>query len=215
MGKEVPIMPNDIIIRRKLTAKQIAEMDAKYIRLSPTSWLPVIYPEQNLTSLFSDKITYIVGKGPSLDIVKPNDFEINNPIIAINEAFNVLSPMLPDLIAIQQDYTLGSVLNLKPTTIFLVAVKTANLYPDHPLKIIYTAKRIKAGYPPLSASCAIRLALHWGCRHFRMVAFDACKSDCIDYAKAIGHKPKGKPARFLEHRKIIESRLDGARIEWL
>jgi 2-polyprenyl-3-methyl-5-hydroxy-6-metoxy-1,4-benzoquinol methylase len=146
---------------------------------------------------------YIVGKGPSLDRLTAADFTNElSPVLACNEAVQTIEKLsLPNpLFGVQQDARVGVDGCPKNGTWLLgsqswVACKGKN----HPNAIRYDCNKIGGHSKSLTADQCMRLLGSVGFKTATMLAFDACTSGEVDYAKSIGKSPVQfgqNPGRF-------------------
>lgn len=196
-----------------------AKIDAEYMRATwrPLTWYPKMTNSLNVSVLegrHSGTECAIVGKGPSLDALTPEQLP-TGPILCINEAINKLEGLGVEnpLYLVQHDPGL----NCRPVRAsVLLGFHVRNLYPEN-------HERIMAWVPKelaiLTTVSAIRIARIMGCTAFRMIAFDAITSRNCQYAEAVGYKVKKYghrgPERFLEHGKRIKAELEGEVVTWL
>jgi len=198
-------------------------MDEHCIRVPGTlRWTPRYVTDkriENLRSVFSNKVCYIVGKGPSLDYLGAEHFsDPDAPIIALNEAIHVVEDLgLPNpLYAFQQDARLGGKCQPKRSPIF-VSMKAANFYADYKEAYIFQNTELKLHPGALSVSAAITITKRLNTNKYILVCFDACINNKLEYAKCIGYRSTwgGKPERFLTHKAKIVRHARGTPIEWV
>ena len=167
---------------------------------------------------FNGKVCSIVGKGPSLDYLRKEHFNPDDPIIALNEAIRVVESLelTNDVFGLQQDAKLRATCLPKRAPIF-VETKAANYYGIHERAYIFQNSELGLSRSALSVSAAVMLAKLLGARGFKLYCFDACVNKQLTYAKCIGYKSTwgGAPNRFLGHRGKIEKRTGDAPIEWV
>lgn len=154
---------------------------------------------------------YIIGKGPSLDLLSNKDFESGCSILCINDSIHKVYSLGLDnpIFCITQDIALGNLCKVVGPT-FLIGKELVELYADHPNTIVVDIEA-----PKITAILAIYIAKKNGCHHCRMLCFDACVTGETGYADIIGHRPQGNEKRFLQHRNWIEDYNTNVRIEWL
>jgi hypothetical protein len=164
-----------------------------------------------LHDLLKGKRCHIVGKGPSLDILKPSSFNASDVIICINEsvktveALNLATP----LIGIQQDVQLqNACMPTNPKTLMLLHENLRHWYATWANKIFYTRADVGVTTGTLTVVHAIKLAQRFGVRQLIFHAFDSLKGD-YNYAKSVGYASslKGSPNRFATHGNIIKSTI--------
>lgn len=191
-----------------------AYLDSVYVRQpNQLKWFPKI--DKSISAVYKNthkgKIAYIVGKGPSLDLLQTKHIETDGPIIAINECIHVVERLFPNSVTYgtQLDNDLGEVCTPKYSKLF-VGNRCANLYNKGVYKLIVDPMSFGLRDSCLSAEYAIMLARHMGCVAVEMYCFDGCVDHVFEYADCIGHDSSigGPPERFASHKQII---LDCAR----
>lgn len=200
-------------------------LDVNAIRLKgQLRWFPI--PPKTLDDLeklkpeFQDKTICIVGKGPSLDNLRPEHFPKDATIIALNEAIHkveTLSLSHESVFCLQQDARLRDTCLPKQARI-LASVKAMNFYSQvKDRAFIFDARQWGLNMNALSVSAAIALARRFGARDFILLCFDACVNKKLDYAECVGYDATwgGKKERFLTHRRKIEYRLKSYPTKWV
>jgi hypothetical protein len=200
-------------------AEAIKYLDSVAIRIGALKWKPRLVAEnfiEDLKPYFKDQITYIVGKGPSLDHLDASYFA-EGPIIALNEAIHKVEPLdIPNQkFGLQQDASLTNSCRPKTSPIF-ISNKAANFYADYPHAYVFVSKVLGINVNALSVLAAIKIANMLGSNKFKLVCFDACVNHDTSYAKCIGHTSKmgGEPKRFLTHKASIVAATKSP-IEWI
>jgi len=172
---------------------------------------------ENLKGLYAGKPCYIVGKGPSLDHLKPSDLG-DGPVIAINESVHQVEKLVPcpeDLYLMQQD----TGINCRPkVAVPLLYFYIKHLYPEIKQRFVFTDTDFGRQRHGLTVLVAIACAKYMGCTSIVLVSFDACVNKQTGYAKCIGHSPakthSGSEKRFLKHRRLIEQEAGRLPLVW-
>jgi hypothetical protein len=210
-----------IIPRRDLEAEEW--LDANCIRVAnELKWYPKLAKEVSVEALrdvYKDLPVYIVGKGPSLDKITAADFKNPAaPILAINESVMIINALeLPNPVyLVQGDGGLNIELG---SAIPVLGICVMHLYPESVERYIFRSEMFGYG---VSARLSVEMAVHigglMGCSEAFLMAFDACTSKTLGYAKSIGHEPKlqGKEQipgeRFAGHRHWAERASKDAHI---
>jgi len=175
-------------------------------------WVPDLETIEEADLDFSGKTGYIIGKGPSLDVLNPNDFPEDGPIIAINEALFKLEELyLPNELYMVQDPALREF--AKPTKTTIILEQTiCGLYRQYQDKLQYDREHMGLPRGVLSAIVAIKILQLWKIEKIVLIAFDACMNNNTEYAKVVGYKSSDKkrdPRRFLKHKKMLIQVLAG------
>ena len=205
------------LIRQPANLQVLKDLDAKYDRCGrKLMWsIPLVKGStiEAVRDTFEGRVVYLVGKGPSLDLLSEDDFAAHpeSPIIACNEAvfaveeLNILNPVF----GIQQDKTLGETCrpNLKSTRV-LLSTHNSSLYSDldKERKIIYVPEQLGAHEASISALLGVKVAEQLGAKEFRLLAFDACSDKKNNqYASRIGYSATrgGTVKRFLAHKDLL------------
>jgi hypothetical protein len=199
-------------------------LDAEYERVAPGQlrWFTRFHTATKKLLHFQDDFIggscYIVGKGPSLDLLKASHFpNIERPIIAINDAIHKVERLgLPNpTFCIQQDAELKNECRPKEATL-LVSRRSAEFYSDYANKVVFSPGSYGATTATLSAALAVKMAKSLGCDDFVMVCFDACAERTLGYAKCVNPDKRPKDgARFLKHGKEINAALGEAFVNWV
>lgn len=173
-------------------------------------YLPYDGPRFDFTEM-----VYIVGKGPSLDHLRKEDFDGVSSVICINDAINkvVSLGIRNPLYMCQLDIGLkdkcivdGVTSILAPRVRPAIGIRP-NVYYVHPRSVGPTAMTITCIY-------AMNLGQLMGVKQFKFMCFDACVTKKLGYADCIG-KDGGKPGRFLTHRQRINNAQGDSKIEWI
>src|SRR5690606_22645415 len=93
-GRRVRIHRDGSFSVSRISSKARDDLNARFVQLEPDRWLPS-YAAKNLKDLestFSGKIVYIVGKGPSLDLIEKLPIQ-DSPVICINEAIHKIEEL--------------------------------------------------------------------------------------------------------------------------
>ena len=164
---------------------------------------------QGLKVHFHKKPCYIIGKGPSLDSLLPENFTPHIPIIAINESIHKIESLnlTNKIFVIQQDNPLKN--SCRPiSATALVNERAKEWFSDYPDTYVFKTEELDLLPVDLSALAAIRIAKMLGSTKGILLCFDACLSKNTEYAKCIGHQPKGKCSRFLSYCNTIRTRAN-------
>lgn len=201
-----------------------AILDAHCIRVDHLTWeFKTDSFRTNINDMkgkYSGKPCYIIGKGPSLDTLKPYHFiQHDAPIIALNESIHEMERMNinNDLYCIQQDSVLKEGCWSKRGTM-LIPYITSAWYTKHPRVKVFNPNDfgLPDNFHPQSVIIGIHFAKYWGCSKLIMMCFDAYINDKVGYAKCIGYDPSfgGEPDRFLLQKKTISDALIGVEHEF-
>jgi hypothetical protein len=163
-----------------------------------------------LRDFYIGRDVYIIGKGPSLDLIKGTDFKPGWPVLCLNESverINTLNISNP-IYMIQTD----TGLTINPGRAELMLCNNIkHLYPEYESRFLWRAEQFGYGVSArLSVEIAIKIAIMMGCKTAYMMAFDATVNGNTSYAESIGHDPKlaGQEKfpgqRFLKHKKYME-----------
>lgn len=171
-------------------------------------------------NLYLDNVAYIVGKGPSLDLIRANCFtEPSAPILCINESVLTIEKLsvLNDVFGTQLDNEIEE--SCKPTklsTKMFLGPMCANLYLDGVYRYDVDPASFGLG-DCISAQYAIMIARHMGCTRLELFCFDSCTTGALDYAKCVGYdSAKGGPKnRFLEHKEKILQTANKMPLTWV
>ena len=168
---------------------------------------------------------YIVGKGPSLDRLTPDDFAEfpDAPILCINESIHAVERLdIPSgrLFCVQYD-RLDNVSNKPQRATWLLSSFAWDAQRGKDAGAIkYDLKDVSPDKPNLTANTAISIASLAGADTAVMLGFDAAFGGNCDYAKSIGHSPylQGQsPRRFIRFAEAgIPSRAaeEGMKLIW-
>lgn len=171
--------------------------------------------------LFAGKTAFIIGKGPSLDLLSQKDLKGDGPIICLNESIHVVEPLVEKtrpLFVIQQDkQLLDTCVPSRLTTKMFISYFSQECGKDFSNRFIYKPVDLGLKDTSLTVQLAIGFCKVFGVSALKMFCFDACVTKQTDYAKAIGYSPSrnGDPSRFLRHRKIIEDAARKFKLEWI
>lgn len=207
--KNIRTLPGGIYAIPRSDAVSEAYMDDNFERCGRLQWRVRVDAEayHELENKHAGSVAHIIGKGPSLDKLRPITDGI---IITLNEAIHRV-----------EDHGLGSGLPtyaLTQDTGISVQVKDAVLLLHRRLAGRYDGHKSPAyffseTYPfpmvrTLSVCAAIRWAKYLGCRSAALHCFDAAMTKDTRYATCIGHQPTmfgGRDERrYLGHRADIE-----------
>jgi hypothetical protein len=222
-GARIRVMPDGTFTIPRKNKSAEDELDKVYLRIPGSlRWYPRDGSKasvRQLKPLFSCNYCYIVGKGPSLDLLNKECFPNTlAPIIGINEAIHQVEKLdLPNpTIMMQQDIWLKESCRPKRAQV-VISQRIRDFYSDIEDRIIFYGPEIGAPIACLTASYAICMAKFLGCHNFGMVCFDSCVNRSTSYAKCVGYEPTtaGKPERFLKHRSAFEHYLGKDKVEWI
>lgn len=214
LPKKARIQPDGSITLLHSRPKDVKFLDKHFKRRHPNleRWLPDLETLDEADLDYSGKIGYIVGKGPSLDSLGPDDFDDDGPIIAINEALTKLEQLnIPNPTYLVQDPALREFANLQRATAILED-SICGLYRKYPNKLQYSQPGMGLPRGVLSAIVAIRILQQWNVTSIVLLAFDACVNQDTNYAKIVGYESSDKkrdPRRFLKHKPMLVKNLAG------
>ena len=194
--------------------KDVVEyLDSRFQRIkNELRWAPKECAGKSLEDLlpiFKGRPCYVVGKGPSLDMI--DSFPELWPVLCVNDSIHAIEKLnVPNpLFCIQQDMGLED--KCKPEKAgLIVAYKARLFYHDFGNKYIYQPSVFLNGAKTGITVCiAIEIAKYLGSTRFVFKAFDACMDGSTDYAGSIGYPATngGSPNRFLKHRQRIERQI--------
>lgn len=187
------------------------QMDAEYDRWgSERRWSPKrTGPQYNF---FKNKHVncraVIIGKGPSLDALRQEDFKPDDIVFCCNDSVHhIISLCLNNqLYSVQLDEGLKNTCHTIHA-IHFISEWAKDWVPDAVVLPTNHKKKL------LTAIEAILLARHMGIERFALYAFDAMKCESISYANCIGYTPGRNPERFLGHKDYILASLDNCQYE--
>ena len=188
------------LARKDSAAEKI--LDKEHIRIKgELKWYPGIVEGKRFIELknaFEGRVACIIGKGPSLDLIKPDCFESNDVIIALNEATHHFDKIGLKCYGVQQDNRLRGTCGAENATM-ITSYCCKDYYPDG-----YIFRPEEFGMRPtaLSVLCAIEIAKRLNVTGFRFYAFDANTGGSCEYADSIGYSASlvGDSGRFKEHK---------------
>ena len=203
--------------------KKTRHLENDWIQIDhPNRWYP--RPQKfaawaRLEKAFKGKGCYVIGKGPSLDDIRPTHFTNPDwPIIAINEAIKTVELLnIPNpIFAMHQDTGVAKRSTPEDKTIMILTSKRCyRLHHDYWNKFIldHYISRTACITPIL----AIRLGKKFSVTQFHMLGFDACCGVSNEYAKSIGYSAKrgGSLSRFKSHKSWIEREAKGVTLTWV
>lgn len=197
-------------------------MDSRYLRMGrELRWhYPIDEPLsiKHLEGRYQERTCYIIGKGPSLDHLRPEHLG-DGPIIALNESVHQAEALIPcpkDLYLMQQD----TGINCRPkAAVPLLYYYIKHLYPEVKKRYVFSDTDFGRSRHGLTVLVAIAAARYMGCKKVMLVCFDACVNKKTGYAKCIGHSPtktkSGDEKRFLTHRRLILKEAQGLEVGWV
>jgi len=201
----------------------IKYLDERYTRVhNELKWYPNSIGDTNIQDIahyFEGKDCYIVGKGPSIDKLKASDFENpRNPIICINESIHQVEKLgLPNKVfAMQQDTWLKDTCRPKYATL-LITIACRHWYADFKDQYQFTHSHLGLITNNLTVVYALTMARKFGASGYKLMCFDACVNESVEYGKCIGHNSDsgGSPERFLGHKEIILGHTGSLPIEFI
>lgn len=148
-------------------------------------WRRPIAPHQSIEMLrdrHPGSLAVFVGKGPSLDNLRPIDLPLGQVIFGINEASDNLGVVDNIVYHIQQD-TEVTVKNKYPKILHL---RNQHKYTGEQYVFDEEALNSKTAFTTFHA---MTIAKIMGCDRFEMLCYDACTTGSIAYAECIGHQP--------------------------
>ena len=172
-------------------------------------WKPNILGKK--FKLTSDEV-YVIGKGPSLDMLTKEHFKENYPVICINESIKVIERLglSNQIIVAVQNNDLKD--TCKPKSGFaFVSKKNQNWYAD-----VENLRIMPHRHKTFTAVSVIEYIVHkFNIKKIILVAFDAITSNNLRYSMTIKYPPniKGRPERFL----ALESALKKfkSKLKWI
>ena len=186
-------------LARFLGSTAIIEIQGDATRFS----MPDVAKE--IRGFFEGKGCYIIGKGPSLDMLSEDDFEFDWPVLAINESIHKVETLKisNEIIGIHQD--LNCTRNCVPKRSWMiVGPRVAHLYRNR--ERTFNFGSIMPRSRSLTGTICVELAKLFKASPVVMLCFDAAMGGGNGYAKVIGHKPSGDPKRFVRFRKLFEAK---------
>ena len=190
-------------------------LDAIYVREGRENyWAPAYGSSDDIQNLRVTGKVAVIGKGPDLDLIRPEHLAEFDAIFCINDSVHAIERLgvaLP-VFAVQTDSNLKD--RCSPARgRLIVALCTAhnynNLEADKYVFRLdnYDIERVcTAGY-------AIAIARKAGANSFVLFAFNAITSGNFDYATAIGGQPADTTYWHL-HRAVMEKAAGGAPMDW-
>lgn len=172
---------------------------------------------KELQGLFNNGC-YIIGKGPSLDILSKEHFEPNLPIICINESIHKIESLSLEnrTFCIQQDQDLKETCLPKKSEIFI----TPHLqkYYTNIKKYLYLPEQfnLRGGGTP-TVCIVLKILESLDGNIVNMYAFDAlCDGNC-EYADTIGHESdygNRRKDRFKKQKHMIDKCSANLELKW-
>lgn len=171
---------------------------------------------------------YLVGKGPSLDDLRREDFpDASAPVVCVNESVHAIEALgLPNpVLAIQQDRALRD--DCRPSSPDSRWLVSSQAWPEtsaasDPRAVRYDPVDLGLKTSSWTALCAMRLLAAAGVTAIDMLAFDAAVTGDCSYADAIGHTafPYPRPERNTRFRiaareYLAEAQASGLAIRFL
>lgn len=199
-----------------------AYLDAKYVRVkNELKWVDKIAsPTKSYSDIYKGQVCYIVGKGPSLDLLKKTAFAAEGPVLAINESLHKIESLNLNnpVYGLQLDHNLKETCKpSKETTRLLVGPNCANLYQDKTYKVVMDPRSFGLIESCISAQFAIMIARLMGCVKLDMISFDGCVNNDFNYAKCIGYDSAvgGLKTRFASHKPLILVTAKNIPLTWV
>ncbi len=197
-----------------------AYLDANYTRIpGALRWIENSPASFNLAlNKYEGQTCYIVGKGPSLDLLSDKHIIEPGIVIGINEAIFRVEYVISNhkLYGIQFDPPTTSRMP-KSQMILSRTNKLLPRYKDLEDTIVFDQQGVGLGGGSITAQMAIFMARHFGCNKVYMVCFDGALGGICEYAKCTGTEARlgGAVTRFKKHKSLI---LDSAKhipLRWL
>jgi len=198
-------------------------LNAHCIKIQDRNYFPKLVGKSHVEVLrdrHKGKVAYIVGKGPSLDLLTPGYFTHDGPVICINDSIQ----HLPDLGG-RDKYVIQCDRNMEencwpkdPATTLILHYRNKGLYEGYPNKMFFHQKEFDPGMSGPGGAIGVEVAKLMGCTHIVMLCFDACVNKKVAYAKCVGYESNRwgmKPDRFLAHRQRIDRQFKGTSHEWV
>lgn len=161
----------------------------------------------------------IVGKGPSLDFLKPKHFEPMQIVLAINDAvFRVCELNIKlSLYAIQMDYEIGELKGLFGN-IASERCREFGLYKGNNFAEFFKPEYFDLSPSCVTASFAVMIAKRFfQAHHINMLCFDAMVNGNCEYADCISKTSDAihtNKQRFLDQKEEIQGCLDFIPHNW-
>jgi len=197
-------------------------LDAHCIKVQDRMYFPPIVGSHLVTELagkHKGQTAYIVGKGPSLDLLTAGYFEHDGPVICINDAIKYLPDLDRPKYMVQCDRTYKEECRTADEDVTLILhYRTKGLYPNYKNKYYFHQKQFDPSMSGPGGAVAVEVAKMLGCTHIVMLCFDACVNKKIAYAKCVGYQSSAfgmDPNRFLSHRGRIDRQFKGTSHEWI
>lgn len=208
------------ILRHDLEAEKW--LNAHMIKMgNELRWRPRV-DALNLSNLdLGGEHAYVIGKGPSLDKLKPKHFtNPDSPVICINESVHKIEELgLPNPIysVVQDAWLRGTCVPKKYDTTAIVSINIKNYYEGVNKIFTFTNHQIlPKGTMNITVNIAICILKNKGFKSVTFMAFDAAMNGELEYAKSIGYSAtnKGPLERFKGHRKNMEKAAKGLVIDF-
>jgi len=172
---------------------------------------------QTLKELFAHLTCHIVGKGPSLDNLKAEDFG-PGPIIAINEAIHKVESLEIDnpIFMLQQDVKLKDTCAPRYGTV-LVPITVAHIYHNHPSVCPFSLADLGLSTTPPTIITALEICRLLKVKQIKLYCFDAYTEQKTEYAKCVGYPAEkyGATDRFLHQTARINKHIQGLNTQFL
>ena len=173
-------------------------------------WLNLNRAQVLIKNSFKNIPVIIVGKGPSLDNLRPNMIPEDCIVFLCNDAYSKLD--VPNQkFGIQMDMSMLGIYNDPDINRIITpsVLKYYNMY-SNTFMLTQTLLKIHRICPVGQLAC---YAANWiGCSPIILIGFDGAFGGSCDYAKKIGYPSKrgGAPLRFRKHKAYIEKALGEA-----
>ena len=193
-------------------------LDETKVRVGKLLWCDKVIKESvpivNFKDTFKGEVVIIIGKGPTLDLLRAEHFDGVTPVVCINEATKTVDALgiKNPIFGIQSDRRPGDGCAPKNGMIW-VASRILHLYSTNPNKYVY---HVNKAVP--TVCYAINICKEQGIKHFIMVAFDSITEGDLNYAKVIGHASSAfnyNPKRFLNMKKPILEAIGDCTVTWI
>lgn len=174
---------------------------------------------QRFNGAFPGRVANIVGKGISLDNIRPEHFSPHpqDPIFCTNSAIKIINKLGLDrpIFLVQQDSGLGEKAGATEANVVLLHNRLRNVYRQHPWRFFYRAVKYGLTRSSLSGECAIVCTQIMGCQFFRMLCFDASVNGDLRYPTCLYKGNKVAPEVYLAFAYLLESRIGNLPTEFI
>lgn len=193
----------------------IKKFRESHVEVAPNRWIirPDYYKTNSEIYSYIDHFTnptYLIGKGPSLDLVTEEDFKERCTIVCVNDSIKKINTLnLPNniIFSIQQDSRLTN--TCLPRIGKVIASISAHAHYKVEERIIVNPLDFGCHSSTITAVLALKIFKALKIEHIILIGFDSLYSKNTDYANIIGYDPSGagNPNRFLRFATLINSEL--------